>query len=157
MKLGRLDVEVSGQRVVLAGRIDDSVALGELAAQLPAGALVLDTAAVTFVNSIGMREWIRLTRTLAARGAPVTLERVADVMMTQMNLIPELRKTVQIASFHAQYACPSCGAEATPLIDAVAHRAELRSLLPPLVPCGECGSLMALADFPERYLMIFSD
>ena len=157
MKLGRLDVQVSGNRVVLVGRIDDSVALGELAAQLPPGALVLDTAGVSFVNSLGMREWIRFTRALAARGQPVTLAAVADVMMTQMNLIPELRKTVQIASFHAQYACPGCGAEATPLIDAVAHRAELRSLSPPRVPCEECGAPMALADFPERYLMIFSD
>jgi anti-anti-sigma regulatory factor len=156
LKLGRLDVAIQGTRIVMAGRIDDSVVLADLPAQLPAGDLVIDTGAVTFINSIGMREWIRLMRALAARGQPVVLERVADVMMTQINLIGELRTTVRIASFHAQYACPACGAESAPLIDAIAHADELRAMRAPHLPCRECGAQMDLADFPERYLSIFS-
>ncbi len=154
LRLGRLDVQLAPPRIVFAGRIDDSVALGELVARVPAGDVVLDTDGVTFVNSIGMREWMRFVRALRERGT-VTLERVADVLMTQINLIPELARNVAVVSFHAQYVCPACGAEAAPLVDAVAHAQALRALQAPRLPCPECGAAMELADFPERYLSIF--
>lgn len=154
MKIGRLDVAVSGSRVVLAGRIDDSAtALGDLISQVPVGDVVLDTSGVTFINSIGMREWMRLVRAFRERGR-VTFERVADVLITQMNLIPEF-KGVDVASFHAQYLCPACGNEATPLIDVATHGAELRAMRAPKMPCPECGAATDLADFPERYLSLF--
>jgi hypothetical protein len=102
-----------------------------------------------------MREWIKLVRALRDRGTPATLERVADVMMTQMNMIPEFSTSVQIVSFHAQYVCPACGAEVAPLVDAVANAAELRQLRAPRLPCPECQAQMELGDFPERYLSIF--
>ncbi|HEY0483089.1 MAG TPA: hypothetical protein VGD37_36460 [Kofleriaceae bacterium] len=151
---GRLDVEVTGARAVLIGRIDDSARLGEVAARLPAGDTVLDTAGVTFVNSIGMREWVRLIRALRARGT-VTLEAVSDVLMVQMNLLAEFTGgAVRIASFHAGYVCPACGGETAPLVDAIAHAAELAAMRMPPLPCPECGAAMELADFPERYLSV---
>jgi predicted RNA-binding Zn-ribbon protein involved in translation (DUF1610 family) len=154
MKLGRLDAEISGSRLVLAGRIDDSAAaLGDLVRHLPAGDVVIHTGGVTFVNSIGMREWMRVIRALRERGK-VTFEAVADVLITQMNLIPEF-KGVDIASFHAQYLCPKCGNEATPLVDVATYGAELRAMRAPKLPCPECGAAMDLGDFPERYLSLF--
>ena len=151
----RLDVQVAGNRVTLAGRIDDSAALAELPARLPATEIIIDTGGVTFVNSIGMREWIRLLRSLRESGRPVRLEQVADVLITQMNLIAELKGAVTISSFHAQYVCPACGAESAPLVDAVANAPLLRQLKVPAMPCPECGTAMELGDFPERYLTIF--
>lgn len=158
IRLGRLDVQLipgSPTRIAMIGRIDDSAALGELLPQIPPGQVVIDTAAVTFINSIGMREWMRLVRALRERGTPVLLERVADVMMTQMNLFPEFATSVTVLSFHAQYVCSSCGAESAPLVDAVDNAAQLRQLRPPRLPCLECGAQMELGDFPERYLTIF--
>ena len=154
-RIGRLDVEITGARAVLSGRLDDTVRLAELALRLPAGDTAIHTAAVVFVNSVGMREWAHLIRVLRGRGA-VTLEAVSDRLMVQMNLLAEFRGgAVRIASFHAGYLCPACGREATPLIDAVAHAAELRALRAPNLPCPECGAAMDLADFPERYLGVF--
>ena len=150
----RLDLRVDGARVTLAGRIDDGTSFEGLAAKLPAGGVTIDTSGITFVNSVGMREWIRLVRALREKG-PVTLERVADVLMTQMNLIRELAGSVQITSFHAQYVCPSCGHESAPVVDAVAHADVLRTMKAPKLPCPECGAAMDLGDFPERYLSIF--
>lgn len=152
-RLGRLDVTIEGNRVTLAGRIDEGSPLGELA--LPPGDVVLDTGGVTFVNSIGMREWMRLVRGLRERGT-VTLDRVADVLITQLNLIPDAGRGVVIRSFHAQYVCGTCGAEAAPLVDAVAYADALRALKPPKLPCPECGAAMELGDFPERYLSVFT-
>jgi ribosomal protein S27AE len=154
-RIGRLDVQISGSRATLAGRLDDMAQLGDLAAQLPPGDVVLDTAGITFVNSIGMREWVRLLRALRARGT-VTLESVCDVLMAQMNMVSEFRTgSVRIASFHVGYACPKCGCEATMQVDAATHNAALRDMRAPPMPCPECGAAMELADFPERYLSIF--
>jgi hypothetical protein len=155
LRLGRLDVVLALPRVTFAGRIDDSAALADLVAQIPAGPIVLDTDGVTFVNSIGMREWMRFVRAIRDRGATVTLDRVADVLMTQINMIPDLARKVTVTSFHAQYVCPQCGGEAAPLVDAIAHAAALKRLQAPPLPCLECGAATELADFPERYLSIF--
>jgi DNA-directed RNA polymerase subunit RPC12/RpoP len=150
---GRLELAIAGSKLTLAGRIDDGSPLGDVAGQLPVGDVVIDTSGVTFVNSIGMRAWLRLLRTLRDRGG-VTLERVADVLITQMNLLPELAG-IRIVSFHAQYVCAACGAEATPLVDAVANADALRRMKAPKLPCPECGAQMDLGDFPERYLTLF--
>jgi ribosomal protein S27E len=138
------EVNPSGGRVTFGGRIDETAQLATLASQLPPGPVVLVPETVTFVNSVGLREWIRFLRALREGGHAVTLERVADVLMTQMNLIGELRG-LNVTSFHAQYECPTCRNEDQPLVDATL----------PTVPCKECGSPMQLADFPERYLTIF--
>jgi anti-anti-sigma regulatory factor/predicted RNA-binding Zn-ribbon protein involved in translation (DUF1610 family) len=154
-RIGRLDVQITGARAVLTGRIDDTSRLAELAVQLPAGDTVIETSGVTFVNSNGMREWVRLIRALRERGT-ITLEAVGDVLTVQMNLLSEFAGgAVRIASFHAPYVCPACGGEATPRVDAIAHDAELRALRAPSLPCPECGTAMELADFPERYLSVF--
>jgi predicted RNA-binding Zn-ribbon protein involved in translation (DUF1610 family) len=152
--VGRLDAEITGTRLVLTGRIDETASgLTALAVQLPAGEVSIDTAGVTFVNSVGMREWMRLVRALRERGA-VRFIGVADVLITQMNMVPEFKGSA-IASFHAQYVCPSCGAEATPLIDVAIHGDALRQMTAPRLPCPECGAAMDLGDFPERYLSVF--
>ena len=154
LRIGRLDVVVDGGRVTFAGRIDEASALAGLASVIPAGDVAIDTSGVTFINSSGMREWIRLVRVLRDRGT-ITLDRVADVLITQMNLIPEFATSVTIASFHAHYGCGRCGAEVTPVVDAIAYAEVLRRMQAPRLPCPECGADMELGDFPERYLTVF--
>jgi anti-anti-sigma regulatory factor len=151
----RMTVRIEGSRVVLAGRIDDSAQLAELAAKLAPGDVTIDSDAVTFVNSIGMRELVRLIRALRGGGRRVMLERVADVLITQVNMLPELAQAVTVTSFHAQYECPSCGAEHAPLVHVTLHAQLLRNNVAPQLPCPECGKPSELADFPERYLSIF--
>ncbi len=155
MRLGRLEVQIQGAAMKLAGRFDDGVVgLADVADKLPRGDVTIDLEGITFVNSVGMREWVRLVRILKDRGT-ITLARVAEGLMGQMNLIPEFKGAVRIASFHAQYACGKCGAEADPLVDAVAHLLSLRAKKFPSMTCPECGSAMSLAEFPERYLSLF--
>ena len=152
----RLDVQVISRRATLAGRIDDTAQLSDIASRLPLGDVVIETSGVTFVNSIGMREWVRLIRVLRDRGT-VTLEAVADVLMVQMNLLAEFGGgAVRIASFHAGYVCPKCGGEAAPLVDVVAHAADIAVMRMPPMPCPECSAAMEPADFPERYLSVFA-
>lgn len=155
LRLGRLDVEIEGAELTLFGRIDDAAPLGTLLDQVGHGEVTIDTDGVSFVNSIGMREWIRLIRGLRERGDTVVLTRVADVLMAQLNMVSEMKDKVRIASFHAQYVCGACGAESAPIVDATEHAASLAKLVAPKLPCPECGQPMELGDFPERYLLIF--
>ena len=153
-QLGRLDVQLSGARAVLSGRIDDTCQLDELVRQLPPGDVVLHTGGVNFVNSIGTREWMRLIRKLHGRGK-VTLEAVSEVLMYQMNMFSAFGNSVEIVSFHASYVCPACGCEASLLIDAAAYSEAQPQPGLPVPSCPECQSAMELSDFPERYLSIF--
>jgi hypothetical protein len=155
LQLGRLFISRSPSRIELSGRLDDAAPLSSIATNDLARELVIDTGGITFVNSIGIREWMRLLRTLHEAGIRVVLEHVADVLITQMNMIPEARGEATIASFHALYACEACGAEATPLIEVEPHRAALVAMKAPSMKCGECGGKMDLGDYPERYLSVF--
>ncbi|MEZ4359425.1 MAG: hypothetical protein R3B48_04535 [Kofleriaceae bacterium] len=155
LQLGRLSVTTSSNRLELSGRLDDAAPLSSLATSELAREVVIDTGGISFVNSIGIREWMRLLRTLREAGIRVTLESVADVLITQMNMIPEARGDATISSFHALYVCEACGGEATPKIEVAPHRDALANLQAPSVPCGECGGKMDLADYPERYLTVF--
>ncbi|HEY4179256.1 MAG TPA: hypothetical protein VGM90_20575 [Kofleriaceae bacterium] len=155
MQVGRLDIQIQGANAWFSGRLDEA-ANGfpeQVAAALPAGDTQIDLAGVAFVNSIGLRDWVQLIRYLRQRGT-VTLWRIPERLMAQMNLLPELHGATYIGSFHAPYICPSCGAEAEPLIDAIANGPWLRQMQAPRVPCSECGSAMELAEFPERYLSV---
>jgi anti-anti-sigma regulatory factor len=151
----RLAVQVEGSHISLIGRIDEAAQLEGLAVHLPAGDVTIDAEGVAFVNSVGMRELIRLVRALRAGDRGVVLERVADVLMTQLNLVDEFARSVTIASFHAQYACDVCGAEHAPLVDVGANEKLLGEMKLPSVECPECGGESVLADFAERYASIF--
>lgn len=162
-KIGRLDVTVETvqdhgtptTRLLMTGRIDDSAPLSGFVDSITTTAVIIDTDGVVFVNSIGVREWMRLLRGLASKHCTVRLERIADVLITQMNMIPDVRGTATIASFHAQYVCGACGAEAAPIIDAVVYAEQLAAMQAPKMPCPECNAEMELGDYPERYLTLF--
>jgi hypothetical protein len=153
--MSRLDVMMGGnatlRRLTLAGRIDDSAPLVGLVETVKATDIVIDTGGVVFINSIGVREWMRFLRGLVATGSRIRLENVAEVLVTQMNLIPDLRNGVNIVSVQAPYSCEKCGAELTQLIDLATHAQALRANQPPTFTCPECGGTLTLADYPDRY------
>jgi anti-anti-sigma regulatory factor/predicted RNA-binding Zn-ribbon protein involved in translation (DUF1610 family) len=137
--------------LALAGAIDEHAAMAELLARAGAGRLVLDLAGVTFINSLGVRDWIRLQSAAAAAGLAVELRRVSEVLVHQLNMIIATRGNASVRSFFAPYACDACGREEALLIDTAEAAAGLARLEPPARTCPECGAAMAFNDFPERY------
>ncbi len=148
-----MQVQPTGDHLALSGAIDESAGLDELLAQAKGGRLVLDLAGITFINSLGVRDWIRLQAAATKQGVQIELRRAAEVIIHQLNMIIATRGTSRVTSFFAPYACDTCGREESLLIDAVAHGAELAQLQPPAITCPEpgCGAQMAFNDFPERY------
>lgn len=146
---GRLTVTPGPGQLVLTGSIDESSELDKLLARASNGVLVLDLAGVTFINSLGVRDWIRMLAAATQRGITVELLRVSEPVIHQLNMIVATRARTH--SFFAPYACDRCGREDSMLIDADAHGAQLVQLVPPGMSCPECGSAMVFNDFPERY------
>ena len=145
-----------GEALALAGSIDESAALHELISRAQAGRLTLDLAAVTFINSLGVRDWIRMQAAAQKANLAVELRRVAEPLVHQLNMIIATRGNAQVSSFYAPYACDACGREESLLIDALANHERLLRLDPPAQTCPECGAQMAFNDFPERYFSFLS-
>ncbi len=152
----RITVTEQGDALVLAGAIDETAALHELVGRARAGRLVLDLAGVTFINSLGVRDWIRMQDAAQQAGLAVELRRVSEPIVHQLNMIIVTRGTAQVTSFFAPYACDACGREESLLVDATAHRERLVRLDPPPMACPECAARMAFNDFPERYFSFLS-
>jgi anti-anti-sigma regulatory factor len=148
---GRMTIEAQGDALVLAGAIDEAAALHELVGRARAGRLVLDLGGITFINSLGVRDWIRMQAQAQQASLAIELRRVAEPLVHQLNMIIATRGAATVASFFAPYACDACGREESLLIDAVTNAAGLSNLEPPPMTCPECGGQMAFNDFPERY------
>jgi anti-anti-sigma regulatory factor len=153
---GRITVTEQGDALVLAGAIDETAALHELVGRARGGRLVLDLAGVTFINSLGVRAWIRMQAAAQQAGLAVELRRVSEPIVHQLNMILVARGTAQVTSLFAPYACDACGREESLLVDAIAHRERLARLDPPPMRCPECAATMAFNDFPERYFSFLS-
>ena len=148
---GRMTIDPHGDQLVLAGAIDETAALDELLQRATGGRLALDLAGIAFINSLGVRDWIRMQSNATRGGIHVELRRVSEPIIHQLNMIIATRGTARVTSFFAPYACDACGREESLLVDAVANAALLQRLQPPVMKCPECGADMAFNDFPERY------
>lgn len=152
---GRITIDTQGDVHLIAGPIDESARLPDLLDKTTGGRLVLDLAGVTFINSLGVRDWIRMQAAAQRGGVTIELRRVSEPVIHQLNMIIATRGP-RVTSFFAPYACDRCGREDSILIDAVAHARALAELSPPPMTCAECGAVMAFNDFPERYFSFLS-
>jgi anti-anti-sigma regulatory factor len=158
---GRLEVAIEGdassRRVTLVGRIDEAAHVDELAPEIAAKEVVIDTAGVYFMNSVGVRDWIKLLRALDEKRAAIVLEGCSEPMVSQLNLIPNARGNASVSSLHAPYLCDACGLDTAMLLPIDAYADELRAMKPPVLRCPECGGSMRLADLPERYFTFLAE
>jgi anti-anti-sigma regulatory factor len=154
--MSRLQIQEQDGALVLAGAIDETAAIIELLARASGGRLVLDLAGVTFINSLGVRDWIHLVANAQQKGVQLELRRVSEPIIHQLNMIIATRGNSRVISFFAPYACDACGREESLLVDAVANHAALGRLEAPPQKCPECGAAMVFNDFPERYFSFLS-
>jgi len=145
-----------GEVFVVAGAIDERAQLTALLRWANGKRMVVDLGGVTFVNSLGVREWVRMQT--AAREAGVTLElrRVAEVLVYQLNIVPAARSASSIASFFATYVCDVCGNEQSELLEVARDRALLEAGKAPPAPCRACGMGARIAEPPELYVSFLS-
>src|SRR5215831_15869533 len=92
---GTLDCVLSsrshGDALVLAGTIDEAAGMVALVLHAKNGRLVLDLRDVAFINSIGVREWIRMQQAAQAAGVRIELRRVTEPIVHQLNIVVATR------------------------------------------------------------------
>src|SRR3569832_2835221 len=74
---GRLNIDAGPGQWNLSGSIDETSALIELLSRAQHGSLVRDLAGVTFINSLGVRDWIRMQNEATRQGLVIELRRVS--------------------------------------------------------------------------------
>ena len=155
MPSGQTVIESQGEVTRIAGALDESARLPEVLGRARAGRLVLDLGGVTFIDSLGIRDWIQLQQVARRAGIAVELRRVSEPVIRQFNVIRAARGA-RVTSFFAPYGCDACGRQDAVLIDAVTHARRLAELAPPAMACPACGAEMVFDDFPERYFSFLS-
>jgi hypothetical protein len=141
--------DADGVTIVVAGKINENCRL-RVPDRLADGAVRVDLGQVAEINSIGLREWTIFLARLCA-GREVSLYRCPEMLVYQMNAVVEATATARVASFYGPYSCPSCGDQASMLIEVAGHP-ELAAGRVPAPPCGECGAAMDFDELPGRYL-----
>ena len=139
-------------RITLRGQLDENADLNPLAKDV-SGAATIDLSAVSFVNSLGLRVWIRFLLALSDKDTEVTLVRCSEAMVHQMNMVVAAQAGANIESFYVPYDCPSCGYSASLCVDVAPNIERLRKLEIPPQPCPECTKPMECGELADRYLL----
>ena len=148
--------ERKGDVFWIGGAIDETAQLVPLLKWAKGRVLMLDLGGVKFINSLGVREWVRLQT--AARDQKVLLElvRVAEVLIHQLNIVPAARAASAVESFFATYLCDHCGHEQDELIEVSANQTALAAMKAPPATCKACKKPTVLAEAPELYFSFLS-
>lgn len=150
------DIQLTGTGtvVVLTGQLDEH---GELARAVQGlrGSVTLDCEGIDFINSLGLREWVRALRELRANGVAIRLRRCSEAIVMQLNMIREARAPAE--SFYAPYVCRGCRRRSAHCVDIEPHRELLQRGEVPELVCSVCGDAMVLDEIPERYLAFLAE
>jgi ABC-type transporter Mla MlaB component len=133
-----------GSRIALEGAIDDQARLLPVLEQANRQRqLTLDLGGIKFINSIGVREWIKFLAAATKQNIAIALHRVPVVMVHQLNLVPACRGGA-IHSFMVPYLCGDCDFET----DFELTPSEATTTK----PCPDCKKDMTFRDPPAIYL-----
>ena len=135
-------------RVVLKGDFTEATSFGDL---LPAmvGRVDFDLSQVTYMNSLGVREWCEFLRNASVQGYEFHACSIPFVL--QASLVYDVLGRGTVTSFFAPYHCVECDHQEERLLQSATILASDKGE-PPRFTCPACDSKMELDDIPERYL-----
>lgn len=154
-------VKTSGSRLefFLEGPISEKTALYEYNIK-NATEIIVDMEKVTFINSIGVKNWINWTLKVPP-GCKLELLKCPFVIINQVNMVHGfLPKAARVQSFYAPYVCDSCNNEMNYLFQKgkdyeYKNGAEKEWIkIPEELPCKKCGKTME-PDFIDKKIIGF--
>ena len=130
--------------VALEGIISERVEFDT--SKIPAGQpVVVDTAKVEHMNSLGVRNWIRFITALCAQAPSVTLEKLSPIMVFQASMISTFLGSARVNSYQTPWVCEDCDR-----LEIQTH--SLQEDIPESVPCPKCKtSGMEFDSDPDSY------
>jgi anti-anti-sigma regulatory factor len=136
-------------KIALQGEINEHSEFGALFDKLKAPRPVhLDLAAVSRINSSGVRQWVRFMSTLEGMCTSLVLERCSVAIVHQFNIVAKFRGSAEIRSLFLPYLCTTCEAYREVLFDA----SEAPKAASSSTPCTTCSAAMQFDDLPDAYL-----
>lgn len=129
--------------VKMVGMITESVDLDP--SKIPAGgAVIIDTAQVNHMNSLGVRNWILFMEAVSERSQSVSLDNLSPMMVFQASMISTFLGSAKVRTFQTPWVCDECD-HATVLTH------ELQEAIPESIPCPKCKSPMEFDSDLDSY------
>lgn len=133
--------------IKLSGSIDEDAAVNGL--DTSTGPIEFHFGDVVSINSLGIRLWINLMKSL--QGRAVTFSECSAVVVRQINMVPMFSGHARVVSVLAPYVCDGCNRETSVLV----LEDEFDEPLPDTMPCEGCAQTMEL-EIPADRLFAFS-
>ncbi len=140
-----------GVRIKLAGPLTEEAkpTLDKLLKSAPA-TVILDFGAVTFLNSVGIRDWSHFLRGFKEK-RQVVFDRLPDEVVRTINMVLNFRGKLPVKSVLRTYGCDHCGHEQE------RHLVEGKDYFPgvvpelPSCPCPQCGKEAEAFDSDQEF------
>ena len=130
-------------RVKMAGVITESVDLD--ADKIPTGMPVLiDTAQINHMNSLGVRNWILFMEALCARTPSVSLENLSPMMVFQASMISTFLGGAKVRTYQSPWVCEECDH-----MTVMTH--QLQDAIPETIACSKCKAPMEFDSDLDSY------
>lgn len=113
------------------------------------GRVDFDMSQVTYMNSLGVREWCNFLRAAPIQGYQFHACSVSFVL--QASMVEGVLGRGTVTSFFAPYHCEECDHQEEKLLQSATVLAA-EDLAPPVFNCPSCDGEVLLDDIPERYL-----
>jgi anti-anti-sigma regulatory factor len=133
-------------RIVIKGDLTEAVNLDKLLPRV-VGRISFDMSQVRYMNSLGVREWVRFLHRANAQG--YEFHACSPAFIMQASMVSGVLGRGTVVSFFAPYACVECDHQEETLLQSAAVLAA--NYEAPTFPCPKCDKHMELDDAPERY------
>lgn len=130
-----------------SGSIEENADYESMVGPIPPK-ICVNTKAVTRINSVGVRGWIKYFQSLQAKTKIVFVD-CSVAIVEQINLISNFTCGGQVESLYVPYLCQNCGAESAASFS-VENIKSLNFEIPDGT-CPKCGGKAILDDVPEEY------
>ena len=133
-------------RIVIKGDLTEAVNLNNLLPEV-IGRISFDMSQVRYMNSLGVREWVRFLDRANAQG--YEFHACSPAFVLQASMVDGVLGRGTVVSFFAPYVCTECDFSAEKLLQSATVLAA--NYVPPTFSCPRCDQPMELDDLPERY------
>ncbi len=144
----------------LGGRIDENTDFSHLVVlkgleddQMTNWECHFDLADIKFINSIGVKKWVRFFSQLTQKGVIVMFERCSEPVVEQLNAISNFSCGARVESVSLPYFCKDCRNEYVGYANVSDMKYMLLSKIAPPMACPQCKSTHTVFDeFIDEYL-----
>lgn len=137
-----------GLIVSIEGPIDDRDELEKELGQF-LGSLTVHCEAVTRINSIGVKKWMKFFQDLRNKNVDVYFEAVSPALVEQFNQVKNFGCGGSVISFMLPYRCAPCNHNFS--MKELVQQVRAKGSPPPHYKCPKCGKDAEFDELPEEY------